>query len=608
MDYARATSPPASLQLSLREKRRSQRMSLRSPVSFTTGSTTNSYQVLLPLQLPENTQVQEADLMSTDDPRSWSIMSPTDRVLASGHYSLEARAELLFGQDHLRVILGDPKLLFAFSGFLSTYRPWRRSLLDYYWDAIKALRAMNYARAIVDDLSERQLPCIDSAATPPVAAVDARLSAAASEVFDDILREDLPAYITQLYTRIVVASVQRRITGALSIHLREASHGLAEVFVLTDPSRHDNPIILASEEFALTTQYGLKYVIGRNCRFLQGPFTSKHSVRRLAMASAEGKEHTELLVNYRRDGTPFLNLLMIAPLLDSKGKLRYYLGAQVDVSGLLKDNTSLASLHKLATSEDKPEDSCRPERSDRLIAMKDLSTMLGGDEVDIVRRHGGYLNQGYSHLHDTAPAGIALTERSRILLQDDEDLEQDEDSGPEIKQDAKTSPRQKTTHWQPESVYKNYLVLRPGSSLRILFASAPLRLPGMLQSHFLHRIGGSSKMRHDLEKSLQQGSAVTARVHWLSVPNRYGDGVGRPRWCHCTPLLHHSGAVGLWVVIIVDDEEDVTSSSTSPSRNTESRHGGSGTRRMGLVEPGVLEMERVKAIHKDFNRRPSTAL
>jgi hypothetical protein len=42
-----------------------------------------------------------------------------------------------------------------------------------------------------------------------------------------------------------------------------------------------------------------------------------------------------------------MNMLMTAPLLDSKGKVRYFLGAQVDVSGLAKNCIDMPSLQRL---------------------------------------------------------------------------------------------------------------------------------------------------------------------------------------------------------------------------------------------------------------------
>jgi hypothetical protein len=45
------------------------------------------------------------------------------------------------------------------------------------------------------------------------------------------------------------------------------------------------------------TQYSMSYVIGRNCRFLQGPKTNKSSMERIRKALQEGQDHCELILN-----------------------------------------------------------------------------------------------------------------------------------------------------------------------------------------------------------------------------------------------------------------------------------------------------------------------
>jgi hypothetical protein len=50
-------------------------------------------------------------------------------------------------------------------------------------------------------------------------------------------------------------------------------------------------------EFHRTTQYGIDYVLGRNCRFLQGPKTNKHSTRRIREAIEAGRQHSEVFLN-----------------------------------------------------------------------------------------------------------------------------------------------------------------------------------------------------------------------------------------------------------------------------------------------------------------------
>lgn len=79
-------------------------------------------------------------------------------------------------------------------------------------------------------------------------------------------------------------------------------------------------------------------------------------------------------------------------------------------------------------------------------------------------------------------------------------------------------------------------------------------MPGILQSPFLNRIGGSPRVRSDLAAALAEGRGVTAKIRWLTRADEDGEGEGRPRWIHCTPLLGHSGAVGVWMIILVDEE------------------------------------------------------
>jgi hypothetical protein len=50
-------------------------------------------------------------------------------------------------------------------------------------------------------------------------------------------------------------------------------------------------------EFHRTTQYGVNFAIGRNCRFLQGPGTNRSSVSRLHNAVIQGKEVSEVFLN-----------------------------------------------------------------------------------------------------------------------------------------------------------------------------------------------------------------------------------------------------------------------------------------------------------------------
>ncbi|MCJ1414373.1 hypothetical protein MMC32_000699 [Xylographa parallela] len=484
----------------------------------------------------------ELEPLEEDDPQSYDLVPPP--LEGRTGFSLEARSEQLFSRDHLRIIFSEPALLLRFTAFLSTHRPQSVPILIYYLDAVKALKAIAYANAVAEALEP--INGYDFTIHPARSTVNTILEDKASKAFDVLVSEDLPAYITHQYLQIVSLSITRRVTGTLAPHLREASEGLAEVFCLTDPSRPDNPIIFASEEFHRTTQYGMNYAIGRNCRFLQGPKTNPASVRRLRESNEAGKEHCEVFLNYRRDGSPFMNLLMTAPLCDSRGKIRYFIGAQVDVSGLVKDCTDMESLQRLVIEQSHATHDHVSVEETSISAKKDefqeLSEMMNMGELETVRRWGGRMHREHQPDEDEMNNSYNTGPKSRIVLKD---------LTPDLNKTYNPNGRGSGLL---SGVYQHYLLLRPYPSLRVLFASPSLRVPGILQSQFMDKIGGSSRVRDELTAALAEGRGVTAKVRWVTK----FDEEGRNRWIHCTPLLGSNGRVGVWMVVLVDEEDGLS--------------------------------------------------
>jgi PAS domain-containing protein len=90
----------------------------------------------------------------------------------------------------------------------------------------------------------------------------------------------------------------------------------------------DNPIVYASDSFVEVTDYSRRDIVPPNCRFLQGPLTDKLSIKRLRYSINNAEETIELLLNYRKNGDPFWNLLYVSPLLDEDGNVVFFLGGQ----------------------------------------------------------------------------------------------------------------------------------------------------------------------------------------------------------------------------------------------------------------------------------------
>ncbi|XP_022970922.1 phototropin-2-like [Cucurbita maxima] len=118
----------------------------------------------------------------------------------------------------------------------------------------------------------------------------------------------------------------------VSQELKDALASLEQTFVVSDATRPDCPIVYASSGFFGMTGYGSDEVIGKNCRFLQGPETDQKEVEKIRYAVKNGKSYCGRLLNYKKDGTPFWNLLTITPIKDDNGKTIKFIGMQVEVS------------------------------------------------------------------------------------------------------------------------------------------------------------------------------------------------------------------------------------------------------------------------------------
>lgn len=101
---------------------------------------------------------------------------------------------------------------------------------------------------------------------------------------------------------------------------------------ISDPTLPDNPIIYVNEAFEALSGYAAAEILGRNCRFLQGPRTDNDDIARLRTAIAERRSIAVDLLNYRRDGSQFWNRLRISPVFGPAGELRYFFASQLDVT------------------------------------------------------------------------------------------------------------------------------------------------------------------------------------------------------------------------------------------------------------------------------------
>jgi PAS domain S-box-containing protein len=122
---------------------------------------------------------------------------------------------------------------------------------------------------------------------------------------------------------------------ALSQQLKAAALDVADDgIVISDATKHDAPIVYVSPSFERLVGYSADEILGTNCRMVQGPGTDLDTVRQIAIALSTGQVFQGEILNYRKDGTPFWNLLRIAPIRDAQGKVTHHVGTQTDVTEL----------------------------------------------------------------------------------------------------------------------------------------------------------------------------------------------------------------------------------------------------------------------------------
>ncbi|GFF99894.1 white collar 1 protein [Aspergillus lentulus] len=117
---------------------------------------------------------------------------------------------------------------------------------------------------------------------------------------------------------------------------------LSCAFALCDIHQEDHPIIYVSEAFVRLTGYTEGEIVGQNCRFLQDPsgvvqqgmprkFVDQHTAYRLRSTIEHRGEIQATIINYRKGGQPFMNLITMIPVRWNSPDYRFYVGFQVDL-------------------------------------------------------------------------------------------------------------------------------------------------------------------------------------------------------------------------------------------------------------------------------------
>ncbi|KAG8533410.1 uncharacterized protein KY384_002193 [Bacidia gigantensis] len=449
---------------------------------------------------------------------------------------IEKLASFLFSRQHLAFVLRDKDLLLKFRLFLTTQRPHSLSRLKCFDRLTKALRCLEYAEAIVRDLKtdnpDQSLVGLGSISMPWLVQDKLEL------VLDSLVQDDFRNFVIGYYSHEIEQALTAQVSGKRNTSAKILGN-VAEVFVLSDPARSDNPIIFTSEGFQQMTGYQRDEVLGHNCRFLNGQRTCKLGRGRFRSAIDGGKQHCELLLNYSvkaSDASQMQNFVLDCIADRVSGNVRYFLGAQFDATSLLHSKRTLPTVQDFLDNQggvqrtDSQADA-KVEDSEK-VAFENFLNALDADDIEntrsslmssqqIIGSTGG-ASQGHTALHNDSRG------------------------------------------FEKGTTFSDSIPAPPalGFYSHVIFTSQDLGNLNLVQAPLLSLIGASTRILQALVQALEAGRKVTAKVKWLRSNQR----ISEVCWIHCTPLLGPGDVVGVWAIILVDAEEGGSDSAppTSP--------------------------------------------
>jgi PAS domain S-box-containing protein len=120
-------------------------------------------------------------------------------------------------------------------------------------------------------------------------------------------------------------------------------------FIVTDPDAGDDPVVFVNEAFTDITGFSSEEVVGKNLRFLHGEETDMDLISEIDQKLRSGMPANAEILNYKKDGTPFWNELVIQPLVAGSGSILLTASFILDVTERKKDESLLKLQDKIFT-------------------------------------------------------------------------------------------------------------------------------------------------------------------------------------------------------------------------------------------------------------------
>jgi len=136
---------------------------------------------------------------------------------------------------------------------------------------------------------------------------------------------------------------ERRLRETVEQQRRAIEAANSAITITDNGAEGDRALTYVNRGFEELTGYDRDAVLGRDCRFLQGPETDPERTAELARA-LDAEEHVQMVLrNYRADGTPFWNEIEVTPVHED-GEVVRYIGTQRDVTERIERQETVTAL------------------------------------------------------------------------------------------------------------------------------------------------------------------------------------------------------------------------------------------------------------------------
>ncbi len=269
--------------------------------------------------------------------------------------------------------------------------------------------------------------------------------------------------------------------------------------IVTDPRQHDNPVVFTNEAFCRLTGYSREEIVGRNCRFLQGRQTDPATISRIRQAVRDKAELEIDIRNYRKNGEPFWNRLMMAPVRDAAGEVAYFVASQVDVTLERERLANLEGANAALTAEIADRTRALAFSEERLRQLADNVREVFY-VIDPRTRTVEYVSPAYQQVWGRQPAELYIRHHSFL-----------DGVHPADRESLRAAMARQTEGEQTEQRYR---VLREdGSERRIWDRAWPMRDPASGEVYRVIGVAEDETERVEAEERLADSEAQLRRVN-----------------------------------------------------------------------------------------------